>query len=114
MVRSTKWFEHCYLGNDFRFVCFHTAQVGLVVKLQGKNQKKSVFHEKLYNLQLPESTGGYMFSGANCKGYAIHKEDGLLNNAGTRAISLETARIKKTNKQKKQFSLTVLLINEVT
>lgn len=40
MVRSTKWFQCWYLGNDFPFVCFNSIQVGLVVKLKGENQKK--------------------------------------------------------------------------
>lgn len=41
MVRSTKWFQCCYWGNDFPFVCFDNIQVRLVVKLKGKNQKKT-------------------------------------------------------------------------
>lgn len=40
-----------------------TIQVRLVVKIKGRNEKKTVPHEKSYNLQGPQSMGAWMCSG---------------------------------------------------
>lgn len=48
---STKWFECWHLGNYFPLV--YTVQVRVVVKIKGRNEKKTVSHEKPFNLQAP-------------------------------------------------------------
>jgi len=40
VISSTKWLVRWYLGNYFPFVWFSAVQVGLVVKLKGRNKKK--------------------------------------------------------------------------
>lgn len=51
VVGSTKWFKCWHLGNYFPLV--YTIQVRLVVKMKGRNEKRTVSHEKPYNLQVP-------------------------------------------------------------